>query len=179
MKLIFIYGPPGVGKLTVAQELAKLTRYKLFHNHLTVDLVYALFDFGTKPFIELREIIWMMAFQKAKEEGIHGMIFTFAPEASVPGHFIPDVMQLIEDDHNSIHFVELTCQPDALRERIANPSRSKYAKGMSPEHIEQYYQRDALIPMVVHERKLTIDNTTLSPQETAIRIAQQYALPTQ
>jgi hypothetical protein len=33
-----------------------------------VDLVYSVFDFGTKPFIELREKIWMMVFQKAKEE---------------------------------------------------------------------------------------------------------------
>jgi replication-associated recombination protein RarA len=47
MNLIFLYGPPGVGKLTVAQELAGMTGYKLFHNHLTVDLVYAVFDFGT------------------------------------------------------------------------------------------------------------------------------------
>jgi tRNA uridine 5-carbamoylmethylation protein Kti12 len=32
MKLIFLYGPPAVGKLTVAQELVTLTGYKLFHN---------------------------------------------------------------------------------------------------------------------------------------------------
>ncbi len=36
MRLVFIYGPPGVGKLTVARELAALTGFKLFHNHLTV-----------------------------------------------------------------------------------------------------------------------------------------------
>jgi tRNA uridine 5-carbamoylmethylation protein Kti12 len=36
VKLIFISGMPAVGKLTVAQELAKLTGYRPFHNHLTV-----------------------------------------------------------------------------------------------------------------------------------------------
>lgn len=176
MNLIFIYGPPGVGKLTVAQELAKITRYKLFHNHLTVDLVYAVFDFGTKPFIELREKIWMMVFQKAKEEGVNGVIFTFAPEGSVPRYFIPDLIRLIEDDQNIIYFVELTCHPEELRKRIVNPSRSRYAKGMSSDNVEKYYQRDSLIPTAVHERKFTIDTTTLSPRETAILIAQHYSL---
>jgi 2-phosphoglycerate kinase len=176
MKLIFIYGPPGVGKLTVAQELAKMTGYKLFHNHLTVDLVYAVFDFGTRPFIELREKIWMMVFQRAKEEGVTGVIFTFAPEGSVPGYFIPDVIKLIEDDQNTIHFVELTCHPEELRKRIVNPSRSKFAKGMSSDNVEKYYQRNHLIPAAVHARKFTIDNTALSSQETAIRIATHYAL---
>jgi len=35
MKLVFIYGPPAVGKLTVANALAKVTGFKVFHNHLT------------------------------------------------------------------------------------------------------------------------------------------------
>ena len=176
MNLIFIYEPPGVGKLTVAQELAHLTGYKLFHNHLAVDLVYAVFDFKTKPFVELREKIWMMVFQKAKEERIPGLIFTFAPEDSVPSHFIPDVITLIEDDQDTVHFVELTCDPEELRKRIVNTSRSKYAKGMSPENVEKYYQRDYLIPTLVHKRKFTINNTKLSPGETAIRIAKHYSL---
>ena len=176
MNLIFMYGPPGVGKLTVAQELAKITGYKLFHNHLTVDLAYAVFDFGTKPFIELREKIWMMVFQKAKEERVSGVIFTFAPEGSVPAYFIPDVIKLVEDDQDTVEFVELTCSPETLRKRIVNPSRSKYAKSMSPDNIEKYYQRDYMIPAAVHERKLTIDTTEVSPQEAAIRIAKHYSL---
>jgi hypothetical protein len=52
--------------------------------------------------------------------------------------------------------------------------RSRYAKGMSSDDVEKYYQRDALIPTSVHERKFTIDNITLSPRETAMRIVQHY-----
>ncbi|KAA1807131.1 hypothetical protein FXB61_003723 [Bacillus cereus] len=39
MKLILIFGPQAVGKMTVGQELATLTGLKLFHNHMTIDLV--------------------------------------------------------------------------------------------------------------------------------------------
>lgn len=38
MKLVIITGPQAVGKMTVGQELEKLTDLKLFHNHMTIDL---------------------------------------------------------------------------------------------------------------------------------------------
>ena len=53
MNLVFIYGPPGVGKFTVATELAELTGYKLFHNHQSIDAVRAVFTFGDQPFPRL------------------------------------------------------------------------------------------------------------------------------
>ncbi len=54
MILIFIYGMPASGKLTVARELAGITGFKLFHNHQVVDLLLSIFEFGSKPFVELR-----------------------------------------------------------------------------------------------------------------------------
>lgn len=36
MKLMFIYGPPAAGKLTVAKALCAHTGFKLFHNHLAL-----------------------------------------------------------------------------------------------------------------------------------------------
>jgi cytidylate kinase len=55
MDLVSIHGPVAAGKLTVARELSHLTGFRLFHNHLTVDAVAAVFDFGSEPFILLRE----------------------------------------------------------------------------------------------------------------------------
>ena len=34
-----IFGPHAVGKMTVGQELSKITNLKLFHNHMTIDIV--------------------------------------------------------------------------------------------------------------------------------------------
>lgn len=44
MKLIIIFGPHAVGKMTVGQELSKTTNLKLFHNHMTIDIVNDLFE---------------------------------------------------------------------------------------------------------------------------------------
>ena len=38
-KIVLITGPQAVGKMTVGQELSKITNLKLFHNHMTIDLV--------------------------------------------------------------------------------------------------------------------------------------------
>jgi hypothetical protein len=35
--LVYIYGPPASGKLTIAGRLSELTGIPLFHNHLTVN----------------------------------------------------------------------------------------------------------------------------------------------
>lgn len=43
MKLVFLYGPPAVGKLTVAQALAQKTSFKVLHNHLVNDLAEVVF----------------------------------------------------------------------------------------------------------------------------------------
>ena len=49
-KVVFVYGPPAVGKLTVASLLAERTGFKLSHNHAIIDAVVPLFDYGTGPF---------------------------------------------------------------------------------------------------------------------------------
>ncbi len=53
MRLVLLFGPQAVGKMTVGQELAKMTGLKLFHNHMTIDLVLNFFEYGTPPFKRL------------------------------------------------------------------------------------------------------------------------------
>ena len=45
MKLVFLIGSGAVGKMTVGQELMKLTGLRLFHNHMTIEPVIALFGY--------------------------------------------------------------------------------------------------------------------------------------
>ena len=103
MKLIFLHGAPAVGKLSVARELATLTGFRLFHNHLTVDLVGSLFPFGSEPFVNLREQIWLVAFQEAARNDV-SLIFTFNPERTVRESFIPETIKAVESAGGEAHF---------------------------------------------------------------------------
>lgn len=48
MKFVMIFGPQAVGKMAVGQELQKITDLKLFHNHMTIDLLVPLFEFNSE-----------------------------------------------------------------------------------------------------------------------------------
>jgi chloramphenicol 3-O-phosphotransferase len=165
MKLIFLYGAPGVGKLTVARELAKLTEFRLFHNHLTVDLVSSLFPFGTEPFVLLREQIWLSAFREAARQNV-SLIFTFNPERTVRERFIQDTVDVIEAEGGKAVFVELTCSQLELERRLVNPSRSEFGKLRS---LKQYRElRDAgAFHFPNLPAQLSLDTTDSMPANTA------------
>lgn len=165
MKLVFLHGAPAVGKLAVARELAGLTGFRLFHNHLTVDLVSSLFAFGTEPFVLLREEIWLAAFREAARQNV-SLIFTFNPERSVRERFVQDTLDVIEAAGGRVIFVELTCSQEELERRIANPSRSEFGKLRSLEQYRELRDSGAFhFPSL--PSGLTIDTTDNLPADAA------------
>lgn len=169
MILLFLHGPPAVGKLTVARELAELTGFKRFHNHLTVDLVCSVFPFGSESFIELREEIWLAVFREAANHDV-SMIFTFAPETTVRPVFIQNAIDVVESSGGKVVFVELTCDEAELEQRMVDPSRSKFGKLSSTEEYRALKERGVFrFPKVPAE--LSIETTDSSPATTAQRIA--------
>ena len=74
--LVFIYGPPAVGKMTVGMELAKQTGLKLFHNHQTIDLLTPFFKFGTPAYLRCINIFRFTIFREVARSPLPGLIFT-------------------------------------------------------------------------------------------------------
>ena len=118
MNLIFLYGLPATVKFTIGEELARLTGYKLFHNHLAVDPLLSIFDFGSKPFVELREVFWLSIIEHAALAHIPGLIFTFVPEYTVRPQFIPNLIEVAARTNIDIHTVELTCPLPEIKQRL-------------------------------------------------------------
>lgn len=175
MNLIFLYGMPGIGKLTVARELSKLTDFKLFHNHLTVDLVTSLFEFGSESFINLREKIWLETFSEAIKAEFSGLIFTFAPEKTVPNDFPDKVRKLIEQNGGKIIFVELKCDIAELENRLADSSRAKFGKLNSLKLFRQLNLQGVFDNPKISPN-FSVDTTNLSALETAKEIAEKIVM---
>jgi adenylate kinase len=177
MKLIFLYGLPGVGKLTVARELAKLTGSRIFHNHLVVDLVDSVFEFGSEPFVELREAIWLAVFSKAVATELDCLIFTFAFDRTVQKSFIGNVQSVVEGSgRGEILFVQLTCSPEELERRIAHPSRKKFSKLNSVRQFRELRESGAFIEPGIPPGQLVVDTTELPAVEAAELIAGKLGL---
>ena len=85
MRFVVLFGPPAVGKMTVGYELAKLTGFRLFHNHMTIDLVLNFFDFGTPPFTRLVNEFRTRVFEEVAASGLPGLIFTYVWALDHPG----------------------------------------------------------------------------------------------
>ena len=171
MKLIFISGMPAAGKLTVARELQALTGYKLFHNHLTVDLLLGMFEFGSPAFVELRESIWLSVFDQACKTGLPGLIFTFAPEKTVREEFVPKAIHTVESQGAEIVFVELTCSSDILKQRLNTRSRQDCGKLTSIPLFEELLQHGAFSLPKLPAPRLSIDTGSCEPVDAARRIA--------
>lgn len=177
MQLIFIHGRAAVGKLTVGRELQALTGLRLFHNHLVVDALLAVFPFGSEPFVRLREHVWLEVFREAATNGV-SLIFTFAPETTVHDDFAERVEQTVVGLGGRVHFVELVCPPDEQERRVELPSRAEFRKLRSLETLRALRQREADRPITRPRADLVIDTGLSAPATSARRIADAFGLPT-
>ncbi len=77
MKLVFLYGPAAVGKLTVAREVARLTGYPIFDNHLSIDYAARLLEWGSPGYVKLLRALRLFTLRQLAEMGLEGLLFTF------------------------------------------------------------------------------------------------------
>jgi hypothetical protein len=168
MRLVFLYGLPATGKLTVGRELAELTGYKLFHNHLVVDLLLSVFEFGSAPFVELREEIWLSVFAQGCGSGLPGMIFSFAPETTVRAGFVAAVERTVREAGGTVEFVRLVCPVSELRARSA--SRSEFGKLTSVELFERLHGEGTFDDSGMPEARVTVDTSVTEPRAAALGV---------
>lgn len=169
MRLVFIHGPAASGKLTVARELAALTGLPLFHNHLVVDALLAVFPFGSASFVDLREKIWLDVFRAAAAEE-RSLIFTFHPEASVAPDFPQRVAALVGQAGGQVDFVALTCAPEVVEARVEAESRQASGKLSSIALLRELEAKGAFAYPPLPPPAIAVDTGATEPGDAARRI---------
>ena len=176
MNLVFIYGPPGVGKLSVARELARATGYRLFHNHVSITCAESVFDFGTQPFWRVVGGIRDMVLGEAAAHRV-SLIFTFVYSHPHDAPHVERMCGLVEAQGGRALLVRLACAREELERRLPQPGRAEAGKLASLETLRELLERHDLFSPVPGRESLEIDNTALAPEEVAGLIARHYHLP--
>jgi len=176
MDLVFLHGPVAVGKLTVGRALAARTGLPLFHNHLVVDAVHAVFEFGSPSFVALREAIWLSVFEEAARTD-RSLIFTFAPESTVAIDFPDRAAATVAGLGGRVRFVRLTAPLAVQESRVETPSRREHGKVASLDALRSLRDLGAWnVPEPPAE--LTVDTGERAPEEAARLIAERLGLAT-
>src|SRR3989338_7066770 len=161
MKLIVLYGPPGVGKHTIGTELAKLTGYHFFHNHYIVDLVSALFPLGTKEYFDLSKEVSDIAFRAAVDNDID-LISTYVYATGLDDAIIKERSKYVKKQGGTIQFVQLTCSQEALEDRVQSEGRKRYQKLTSVKGLRRLMRKYDLTTPIKFVESLKIDTTNKS-----------------
>lgn len=175
MKLILIYGALAVGKLTVSKEIARQTDFKVFHNHLSIDAIEPVFEFGTKSFWDLVHLIRVETIAEAARAG-QNLIYTFCYAKGSDDAHVAKITQTVEENGGEICFVLLTCEKSELEKRVLEASRKQFGKLNNLEILNEVLEKYDLFSPVPERESLRIDNTNLSAEATARKIVEHYKL---
>lgn len=184
MKLLLIFGNSAVGKMTVGQELCKITPFRLFHNHVVIEPVLEVFGTFHGPAIaRLREVF----FQEFAKTDNYGLIFTymFAFDMQSDWDYIAHVKEIFGLPEEDIYHVELVApqevrlQRNATENRLANKASKRDIEASNARLIrdDQNHRCESLPGEIPFQNYLRIDNSSLSPAEAAQIIKDSFGFP--
>ncbi len=188
MKLIIIFGPQAVGKMTVGHELEKITGLKLFHNHMPIELVAKFFSYGTPTGRKLVRTIRDEIFEEFASSDMEGMIFTYLWNFDDDGDakYIDSVIKIFTDRNNAteVYFIELEADLQSRLDRNKTEHRLEHKPtkrdiSWSEEHIhknEIEHRQNSLEGDIKEKNYLKINNTNLSAEDVAKQIKVNFDL---
>ncbi len=181
MKLLFLFGEAAVGKMTVGQELCKITDFRLFHNHMTIEPVLEVF--GTLNRTVVDRCRWVFFEEFAKSDN-YGMIFSFMWAFDDPHDwaYVEHIKEIFRPYGTEFYYAELVAPESVRLER--NKTENRLHHKASKRDIEASTQR-ILRESAVHrfvskegeipfDNYIRIDNTELSAEETARIIKKHF-----
>lgn len=175
MKLLFLYGSPAVGKLTTAGEVAKLTDFRVFHNHLTINAVKPVFDFGTASFWRLVHLFRIETVAEAARENIN-LIYTYCYAKDADDKHVAEIVRAVEDNGGEVCFVLLTADKSVIEKRVTEESRKAHGKPGSAETLRGIWEKyELFLPVNGHE-SLVIDNSEIPAEQAARQIVAHFDL---
>lgn len=183
MKLLFLVGNAAVGKMTVGQELMKITDLRLFHNHMTIEPCIEIFGYYDSEIIRRMRYVIFEEFAKSDN---YGMIFTcmWAFDCRDDWEFIENVMRIFEPYGTEFYCAEIVASREVRLKRNVTENRLK--NKVSKRNIEESncrlirddekWRLESYEGELPFENYIKIDNTDLLPDVVARMIKEKFEL---
>ena len=181
MKLLILIGNSAVGKMTVGQELCKITPFRLFHNHMMIEPVLEIFgSFRGDVIQKLRQVI----FEEFAKTDNYGLVFTFMWAFDMPSdwEYIENVRRMFDIPDEDVYYVDLIAPQEVRLTRNGTETRLK--NKASKRDIEasnarllrddRNYRCESLPGEIPWPNYLRIENTSLSPKDAAALIKSHF-----
>jgi hypothetical protein len=186
MHFVVIFGPPAVGKMTVGHALAERTGLKLFHNHMTIDVVLQFFPFGHPTFSHLVSSFRRHIFEEVATSELPGVIFTYvwALDNAQDKAEVDAYCNIFHQHGAHVVFVELEADQDERIQRNKTEFRlhhkpSKRDIVRSERNLldsDQTYKLNSNDDFFYPDQHIKINNTNVSPHDAARLIIDRFAL---
>ncbi|MCC7367669.1 MAG: AAA family ATPase [Chloroflexi bacterium] len=173
MHLVYIYGPPGVGKLTVGRALVELTGYRLFHNHLMVDLAASLFARETPEYFDYIRVIRGAGFEAAARNGVSLVATGVYRGTEVQNEAMRWMLGPVLEHGGRPLFVQLTCEREEWLRRVQSASRAALNKITDPAFAVSFLEQHNLHATMPFEPHLAIDTSGREPDDVAREIVRR------
>lgn len=183
MKVLFLFGDAAVGKMTVGQELTKITDLRLFHNHMTIEPVLEIFgDFNGDAIYRMREVI----FEEFAKTDKYGLIFTFMWAFDQPDDWknVEHIQSIFtaKNKDTQFYYAELVAPQDIRLQRNTSENRLKHKKSKNDIETstrrllddDAHYRLESLDGEIPFENYIKIDNSDLPAAEAAQKIKERF-----
>jgi hypothetical protein len=184
--LLFVIGPPAVGKMSVGAAVAGRTGFKLLHNHMTIEPLLRIFPYDSPHFARLNDEFRTRILQEAAASDLPGLVFSVVWDFDDPrdAEIVDRYAAPFKERDSRILFLELTAPLETRLERNAGATRlaekpSKQDLDWSRRHV---IELDGKHRMNSHgwfdgrDDHLLVDNTHLSPDEVARQAVEFFRL---
>ena len=174
MTLLLLYGPPAVGKLTVAKHIVAKTSFKLFDNHASIDLAMRVFEWGHPSFGRTVNAIRMLIFEEAAKADTN-LLFTlaYAHPADMPD--IKRIIDVTEKNGGKVVLVNLICSRESLLKRVTDPSRHAKKAIQDPAFLAELLDSYDLFSSYPEQESYRINTDVKSAEEAALDIIDMLA----
>ena len=167
--LIVLNGYPGVGKLTIAREVAALVGGRLLDNHSIYNVAFALTEFKSRAFYEAVRRVQKIADDLIVDLPIDTPII-LTEALAVGGDWVDECwrrVQRLAATRGPLFVVHVVCELDENKRRIRSEDRLDKRKPRDPSLAQQNYDKGEPLAGGDAKNCLRLNATCLSQHEAA------------